>query len=64
MINAEKLTEHTYGSMVYMKILLDGKVEEVNHYCGASSDWSQYRTSGDNDPNRRKKIIEAFKYLY
>lgn len=60
----EKLAEHTHGTHIYMRILLDGKVEEIDNYAGMDYSWNVYKTTGDNNPERREKIIQAFKALY
>lgn len=60
----EKLVEHSYSSHIYMRILLDGREEEISCYAGRNGAWNTYRTSGDNDPGRREKIIRAFNELY
>lgn len=59
---AKLLKEHTYGTYIYMKIEIDGKIEEIGVFLRDNSE--TYRTSGDNDPERREQIIEAFNKLY
>lgn len=58
------LKEHTYGNHIFMEIELDGKREEIDCFCGLDYSWNHFRTTADNDPNRRKQVIEAFKELY
>ena len=60
----KKLVEHTYGNHIYMKLELDGKIEEVDNYPGAGNDWTLYKTTSDGDPARRRKVIDAFNKLY
>lgn len=62
----KKLIEHTYGSSIYMKILMDdGKEEEINRYCGVDYSWNHYRTTADEiSESRRNEIISAFHELY
>ncbi len=58
----KKITEYTYGLSIYMKMELDGKIEEINVYI-RDKGWI-YKTSGDNNPERREQIINAFNELY
>ena len=58
------MTEHTYGTKIFMRLIVDGRIEEVTNRCGFDCTWSIYETSADNDEERRKKIIEAFDELY
>lgn len=59
----EKITEHTYGTHIYMKLRLDdGAVEEIDVYFPDGG--PRYKTSGDGDEMRRDKIISAFQALY
>lgn len=60
----KKLTEHTYGGSIFMRLELDGKVEEITCYSGRAGSWNTYRTSADDNAARRNKIIAAFKQLY
>lgn len=60
----KKLTEHTYGDSIFMRIELDGIIEEISCYPGADCSWEHYRTSGDGDEKRREQIIDAFNALY
>lgn len=60
---AEKLTEHTYGSSIYMKMRLEnGCIEEITAYIRGTG-WG-YRTSADHAPEYRARIIRAFHDLY
>lgn len=60
----KKITEHTYGSHIYMKIRLDnGEVGEVTCYIRESG--MTYKTSADGyDDRERENLIQAFKELY
>ena len=58
----KKLIEHTYGTHIYMKMELDGRIEEIDVY--VREDRWTYRTTGDNSPERRKQIMDAFCALY
>lgn len=72
----KKLTEHTYGSHIYMKMQLDNKrIEEIDVYFRYDGEY--YVTSADHgaeldktDAERerraelRQEIIKAFKELY
>ena len=60
----EKLIEHTYGSHIYMKLELDGKIYEVDNYAGTDGEWNTWKTTADSDPVMRERIIDAFKKLY
>ncbi len=58
-----KITEHTCGTHIYMKMMFDdGTEEEIDTYL--LSDGEHYRTSGDGDEGRRNQIIAAFHELY
>lgn len=59
-----KLIEHTYGTHIYMKLELDEKIYEVDHYAGADGSWNIYKTTADDDIIVREKVIEAFNTLY
>lgn len=65
---AIKLDEHTNGTHVYMRLVLDsGRIEEVDAYI-TESGW-KYHTSADNNPDFpkpeiRNQIISAFNELY
>ena len=58
----KKITEHTYGSHIYMKLEIDDKIEEIDVY--VRSDGWTYKTTGDNDHMKRQQIIDAFNTLY
>ena len=70
-----KLTEHTYGNHIYMKMKLDNeRIEEIDVYF--TNEGEKYVTSADHgmelyteeELERRKKlreqIILAFNHLY
>ena len=61
MENIKKVTEHTYGTHIYMKLEIDGKQYEVD--CYVSDDGEHYKTSADGT-EEREKVIAAFKELY
>lgn len=61
-----KLAEHTYGSHIYMRMMLDNKrIEEIDVYIGQDGK-ETYKTSADPGGHTeiREQIIEAFKKLY
>ena len=58
----KRLIEHTYGTHIYMKMELDGRIEEIDVY--VREDRWTYRTTGDDDATRRRQIIDAFCTLY
>jgi hypothetical protein len=60
----KKITEHTYSSHIFMRLELDGAIEEITCYCGLDCTWNHYTTTADGDTARREKIISAFKELY
>lgn len=62
-MNAKKITEHTYGNHIYMKLELNGKIYEVDRYCGIDNTWNHYKTTADGTPDR-EKVINAFNELY
>lgn len=65
---AIKLSEHTYGSNVYMRVLLDsGRIEELTVFF--RDDGEHIETSADYCPENhpvglREEIIKAFHELY
>ena len=61
MENIKKVTEHTYGTHIYMKLEIDGKQYEVDYYL--RDDGEHYKTSADGT-EEREKVIAAFKELY
>lgn len=62
-MNCTKLIEHTYGTHIYMKMLIDGKSEEIDVFIRECEEI--YRTSGDSrNDGSRERIIEAFNELY
>lgn len=60
---AVKITEHTYGASIYMKLELDGVIYEVTRYCGADHTWDHYTTTADGT-DKREAVIQAFNELY
>ena len=61
MENIKKITEHTYGTHIYMKLEIDGKEFEVDYYL--RNDGEHFKTSADGTEDR-EKVIEAFNQLY
>ena len=61
MENIKKVTEHTYGTHIYMKLEIDRKQYEVD--CYLRDDGEHYKTSADGT-EEREKVIAAFKELY
>lgn len=61
MENIRKITEHTYGTHIYMKLSIDGKEFEVD--CYLREDGEYFKTTADGTEDR-EKVIEAFKELY
>lgn len=61
----KKLIEHTYGSHIYMKLMLDNeRIEEIDVYLKSDGNHT-YITSVDNSNNSlRNDIINAFNRLY
>lgn len=61
----KKLIEHTYGSHIYMKLMLDNeRIEEIDVYLKSDGNHT-YITSADNSNNSLKNdIINAFNRLY
>lgn len=65
---AIKLAEHTYGSHIYMRVMLDsGRIEEIDVYFRA--DGEHIVTSADYVPANhpaglREEIIRAYRELY
>ena len=65
---AVKLSEHTYGGHIYMRLRLDNqRIEEIDVYL--RSDGIHYVTSADHCPENhpsglREEIIAAFNELY
>lgn len=60
---ASKISEHTYGTSIYMKIKIGETEYEVTNYCGRNNDWSEFKTTADETP-LRDIVITAFKQLY
>ncbi len=61
MADIKKITEHTYGSYIYMQLSVDGKEYEVDCYLRDNEE--HFKTTADGTENR-EKIIAAFKELY
>lgn len=60
-MNTKKITEHTYGTYIYMKLEIDGKQYEVG--CYLRNDGEHYKTTADGTPDS-EKVIKAFNELY
>lgn len=58
----QKVKEATYGPHVYMMLEDQFGIEEIDVFY--RNDGILYRTTADNDPERRKEIITAFCDLY
>lgn len=58
-----KITEHTYGSSIYMRLELDGQEYEVTRYAGTDGNWNHYTTTADGT-DKREAVIKAFNELY
>lgn len=61
MANVRKISEHTYGAHIYMKLEIDGKQHEVD--CYLRNDGKHYKTSADGT-EEREKVISIFEELY
>lgn len=60
---ALKLSEHTHGGHIYMKMMLPtGRIAEIDVFL--RSDGIHYRTTGDDTAELRRQIIDAFHALY
>jgi hypothetical protein len=60
-MKSEKIKEEVQGAHIYMRLSIDGKIEEIDAYI--SADGFKYRTTGD-DCGNREKIISAFNVLF
>lgn len=61
----KKITEHTDGTHIYMKLQLDdGQIVEIDRYAGLDYKWNDWKTTVDYDPVFREKAIAAFNKLY
>lgn len=61
----KKLAEHTYGTSIFMRLMLDsGEIHEISNYCGADCSWEHFKTTADGNENKRKEVVKAFKKLY
>ena len=56
------ISVYTYGLSAHMVMELDGKREEIDVFW--KNDGEHYRTTADDNPERRLAIIAAFKELY
>jgi len=57
------ITEHTYGSHIFMRLELDsGEIAEIDVMLRSTGEY--YETSADDDEKRRLEIIDAFNQLY
>lgn len=61
-MNATMEYSHTYGAHTFAKMTVDGKPEFLDVYYRASG--TTYKTTADNDKQRRRKIIKAFNELF
>lgn len=60
----KKIVEHTYGTHIYMKLEHGGAVYEVDNYAGADGSWEHFKTTADDNPELRDRLIAAFRALY
>ena len=58
----KKITEHTNGTHIYMKMELNGKIQEIDVYLTNSGE--VYRTTADSNEKEREEVINAFNFLY
>ena len=58
----KKITEHTYGTHIFMKLELDGKEYEIDWYL--TNEGEKFKTTADQDPAKRQEVIDAFNALY
>lgn len=60
---AIKISEHTCGGHIYMRLQLpSGRIEEIDVFL--RSDGIHYRTTADQTAELRQQIIDAFHALY
>ena len=52
MENIKKITEHTYGTHIYMKLEIDGKEFEVD--CYLRNEGQTYKTTADGTEDRKR----------
>ena len=55
MENIKKITEHTYGTHIYMKLEIDGKEFEVD--CYLRNDGQTYKTTADGTEDFIKRCV-------
>lgn len=58
-----KISDHTDGSHIYVKLELNGKIYEVDNYAGEDCRWTQFKTTADGT-NKREAVIDAFYKVY
>ena len=59
----EKIREYTGADYIYMQLRLEnGEVHEISCYLRATG--TKYWTTGDDSPDKRAQIIDAFNALY
>lgn len=66
-MNCTKLVEHTYGTHTFMRMRVNGRIEEIDVYWRENG--PAYHTSADNSPDLpkpeiREMIIDAFNELF
>ncbi len=57
----KKITEHTYGTHIYMKLSIDNGEYEVD--CYLRDDGEHFKTTADGT-GKREEVIKAFRTLY
>ena len=57
----KKLYEQTYGTSIFMRIELNGEIQEIS--CYLRNDGEHYKTTADGT-EKRKAVIDAFNKLY
>ena len=60
----KKLLEHTYGGSIFMRLEHNGKIYEVSNYAGVDGSWEHFKTTADDNPELRDRLIAAFRALY
>ena len=59
----QKIIEHVYGTHAYLKIICDWQEEEIDVYWNRDGSMT-FKTTGDEEPERRERIIDAFWKLF
>ena len=65
MSTPEKITEHTYGSHIFMRMVMpSGHMEEIDVYYQPDGSVKYYTTADKRSISERNEIIKAFNDLY